>query len=135
MFIKPSSKPRKWDDKEACHREALKYETRGAFQRGNVGAYNFARNKQWLDEICSHMKYKPWSGGHRKAKFIDPKKAKTPKKTRRGKWENKEACYRESLKYNTRTEFLKGSSKAYKVSFYRGWLDEWLPKRAKNPVA
>lgn len=40
---------------EAVVTEAKKYETRGAFQDGSVSAYNKARVRGWLNDVCSHM--------------------------------------------------------------------------------
>lgn len=45
----------KWD-KESCHKEALKYNTRSDFFKMSSGAYDFAHRNKHLDEICSHMK-------------------------------------------------------------------------------
>ncbi len=42
--------------KNRCIKEALKYDTRCAFQKGSSGAYNAAFVHGWLDEVCSHMK-------------------------------------------------------------------------------
>ncbi len=43
---------------EELHSRALKYETRGDFQKGDSAAYQDAkkRGKDFLDKICSHMK-------------------------------------------------------------------------------
>lgn len=41
--------------KERCHREALKYRTRGEFQKKSGSACNKASLQGWLNEICSHM--------------------------------------------------------------------------------
>lgn len=45
----------KWT-KEELMQEALKYETRGAFFRKSNNAYQAARKRGILDEICAHMK-------------------------------------------------------------------------------
>ena len=44
--------------KENCHKEALKYNTRSLFEKGNLGAYTKARRQNWLDEICGHMDFR-----------------------------------------------------------------------------
>lgn len=36
--------------------EARKYQSRGEFQRGSSSAYQAARKRDLLDEICGHMK-------------------------------------------------------------------------------
>lgn len=42
--------------KEKCQIESLKYKKRSEFKSGSGGAYNFAKDNKFLDEICSHMK-------------------------------------------------------------------------------
>ena len=44
--------------KENCQKEALKYNTRSLFEKGNLGAYTKARRQNWLDEICQHMDFR-----------------------------------------------------------------------------
>lgn len=44
--------------KEKCKKEALKYNYRGEFKKCSPNAYDTARKKKWLDEICSHMLFK-----------------------------------------------------------------------------
>jgi hypothetical protein len=41
---------------EKLQEEALKYKTRQEFKINNMGAYNTARNKKILNQICGHMK-------------------------------------------------------------------------------
>lgn len=92
---------RKWADKEVCKREALKYKTRTEFQRCNDGAYTYALRHGFLDEICTHMEL---------AHVV--------------KWNSKEACHKEALKYNTRTEFENACCGAYTYALRHGFLDE-----------
>ena len=92
---------KKWASKEICHKEALKYETRTEFQRECDGAYTYALRHGFLDEICGHM---------RLVHVI--------------KWNSKEACHKEALKYNTRTEFQNGCDGAYTYALKHGFLDE-----------
>lgn len=68
--------------KSRCHEEALKYKSRNEFHINSSSAYNSAYKNDWLDEICSHMvsKYK--------------------------KWNNKEICRIEALKYKTRYDYF-----------------------------
>jgi len=96
-------KPRGYWTKERCEEVASKFETRNDFQNGCKGAYLTAIKKGWLDEICSHMKAN-------KIKHM-------------GYW-TKERCHEEASKYNTRSEFRKGSCSAYNISGKNGWLDE-----------
>lgn len=92
----------KWT-KEACAKEALKHIIKNDFAKAEYGAYQAAYKRDWLDEICSHMKT-----------------IKGPKP----KW-NKETCFIESLKYTTRSLFAKGSSGAYYASRKNNWLKEY----------
>lgn len=48
-------KPAGYWTKERCHHEALKYNTKTAFQKGCMAAYVQAVKKKFLDEICQHM--------------------------------------------------------------------------------
>jgi len=90
-----------WNDKERCAEEAKKYDSRGEFEKGSNGAYRYARKNQWLDEICSHM------AGAKPNNY----------------W-TKERCHQEALKYQTRTAFQNGSSRAYSAARKKHWLDE-----------
>lgn len=92
---------RKWADKEVCRKVALKYKTRTEFQRCNDGAYTYALKHGFLDEICSHMEL-----------------------VHVVKWNSKEACHKEALKYNTRSEFKKACCGAYDYASRHGFLDE-----------
>ena len=91
---------RKWDSKEKCHAEALKYESRGEFQEKCDGAYTYALRHGFLDEICTHMT----------AKWVHV-------------W-NKETCKAEALKYNRRIDFQRGNDSAYTYAMRHGFLDE-----------
>jgi hypothetical protein len=92
-----------WDKKENCKEEALKYNTRYEFRKGSVGAYNSSVRNGWLDEVCKDMEEIKKPYGH---------------------WTIKENCLQESLKYETRGEFYKGSYRAYESSRKNGWLDD-----------
>ena len=92
---------KKWASKELCHKEAIKYKTRTEFQRECDGAYTYALRHSFLDEICSHMEL-----------------------VHVVKWNSKEACHNEALKYNTRVEFMRSSSSAYNYALKHGFLDD-----------
>jgi len=92
---------KKWADKEVCRKEALKYRTRSEFQNGNDGAYTYALRHGFLDEICTHMEL-----------------------VHVVKWNSKEACHNEALKYSTRSEFQNGCASAYTYALKHGFLDE-----------
>jgi len=95
-------KPKGYWTKKNCKKEALKYTTRGEFQKGSLGAYFSSCKNGWLDDICKHM-----------VEILKPK----------GYW-TKENCRKESLKYKTILEFRKGSSGAYISSRKNGWLGD-----------
>lgn len=92
---------KKWTDKEVCHKEALKYKTRTEFQDNSNGAYTYAMRHGFLDEICSHMDtiYEV-------------------------KWNSKDACAKEALKYQRRVDFQRGSNSAYTYAMKHGFLDD-----------
>lgn len=85
--------------KEACLREALKYYSRSAFQKGALSAYKATCRYNWLDECFAHMTSKS------------------------AEW-TKETCLAEAFKYGFRSGFEKGSKGAYLSAFRNGWLDE-----------
>ena len=80
---------------------AAKFNTRNDFRRGASAAYQAARKRGLLDQICSHM---------------------APSKT--GKKWNKAAVALEASKYSHRSDFENGSSGAYDAALKNGWLDE-----------
>jgi hypothetical protein len=43
-------------DKATVAEIAKKYSTRKEFQRGDKGAYNAGFKKDWLDDVCAHMR-------------------------------------------------------------------------------
>lgn len=90
----------KWN-KENCHIEALKHNTRKDFRLNNQTVYQFARKNNWLDDICSHMIIK----------------FKIPKWT-------KEECYNEALKFNTRNQFRKNNRNIYNCAWVNNWLND-----------
>ena len=90
-------KYKKWD-LEFVSKEAKKYKSRTAFQKGSKEAYESARKRGFLDTVCEHMKplQKKWS--HKVVKL-------------------------EAKKYKTRTQFSKGSPGAYFYATKHGILD------------
>lgn len=79
----------RWTD-EDLRKEALKYKTRGEFQRKSV-SYGTAHKRGILDEICSHM-----------PKHVDQSNKNNPN----FKWTD-EQLEKETLKYKTKKEFKK----------------------------
>lgn len=50
-FVRPVQHNKKWKDNyEACYEEALKYDSRSAFAKGNPSAYQIALETGWLDD-------------------------------------------------------------------------------------
>ena len=80
--------------KDRCAEEALKYETRRAFYTGANSAYQAARIKGWLDDVCSHML--------------------TIKKPN-GYW-SKQRIHEEALRYKTRGDFQRNARTAYVIA-------------------
>ncbi len=85
---------------ELCEAEALKYKSRGAFQKSL--AYSSAHKNGWLNEICNHM--------------IGPKRP-------HGYW-TKERCIQEANKYKTKLEFRTNSAAAYNKAEKMKWIIE-----------
>lgn len=94
---------REYWDKGKCAEEALKYTTRGEFQKGSSTAYTLAVKEGYLDEICNHM----------------------PK--RKVKW-TKERCFEIASRCESRVLFKRESGSAYQSARKNGWLDEFFPK-------
>jgi hypothetical protein len=84
---------------EAIKAEALKYESRGKFQRLSRGHYRAADNRGFLEEVCSHMEYVhyPWTD---------------------------EELAEEAKKYKTRSEFQDKNASAYNASLKREISDK-----------
>lgn len=94
---------RTWTDKRV-KQEALKYETRLAFQKGCKGAYNYTLRKggTFTDMICSHMK----------KRFV---------------W-TIELITQEASKYKTKNEFRNQSRNAYSRALRTKIIDQLFPK-------
>lgn len=89
---------------EKCREEALNYKTRSEFSKYSNGAYDKARDNNWLDDICQHMK------------II------------KRKWTFEE-CKEEASKYNRRSDLEKGNLGAYKKARKEGWIDYFFLKK------
>lgn len=92
----------KWT-KEACHLEALQYQTRADFFARSLSAYSAAHKRGWLDEICAHMVLQ-----------------RNPNDT----WKTKEACLAEAKKYKFKSKFLKEASGCAWACRVNGWYKE-----------
>lgn len=149
-----SMKPVGYWTKEMCHKEALKYNTRGGFYQNANVAYSKAHRCKWLDDICAHMDQikKPngywteerclevalqyqtkkdfrasagnvYAAAHRRRWLDEICAHMKPCRRPTGYW-TKERCIEEAAKYNTRSEFQKGSGGAVTVARGYGWFDE-----------
>lgn len=87
-----------YQTKEQCAEAAIKFKSRSEFKRECSAAYNVARKRDWLEDVCAHM-------------------------NSRGGWD-KNRCFEEAIKYQTRTEFNKLCGAAYSAACKNGWLDE-----------
>jgi uncharacterized CHY-type Zn-finger protein len=87
-------------NKENCHKEALKYQSRNDFRINSGSAYNSSRRNGWLNEICEHME-----------------------KPKRVIFWTFDVCKKEALKYQTKKEFSEKSSSAYSTSVQNKWID------------
>lgn len=134
----------KWTD-EMIREAALVFNTRSAFCKGNNKAYNAARGRGILDEVCQHMKQQciTWTS---EMIFDAASKFRTRSEFRNNPAYNRaiyhgildQVCAHmdyqviywtdemltEAAKvYNTRGEFQKGNRKAYDIAHMRGLLD------------
>ena len=87
--------------KEKCKLICDNYILLSDFRKKEPKAYDAVLNKKWLNELCSHMTRK-----------LKPK----------GYW-TKEKCLEESIKYNTKTDWVKNSNNSYSAAFKNNWID------------
>jgi hypothetical protein len=131
----------KWTD-ELLRQEALKYTTKKDFLKNSESAYKTAKRRGIFDEITQHMdRVKIWtydeafeeSRNYRNKQ--DFKNSPAYYQSVRNGWLNdffensiirwtKEMAHQEALKYETKIEFKKGSSKAYGAAHEHGWIDD-----------
>lgn len=96
----------KWTP-EIIQEEALKYEGKLAFFRGNGSAYNAAKKLGVFDQVCSHMTSKIVKGaGHPKFKW------------------DAESIRKEALKYTSRGDFTHRCVGAFQAAVKLGIYDE-----------
>jgi hypothetical protein len=94
--------------KEMAHHEAMKYDTKIGFKKGNKNAYQAAQKYGWLNNITTHMKP------------VD-NTVWTYEKTKEF-----------AKKFNSRSEMKYASISAYDRARTQGWLDEFFPKKYSN---
>lgn len=92
--------------KEACLEESKKYNSRGEFAKGSHSAYCKSLERKWIEEFT-------WLNNE--------------KRHPNGYW-TKERCIEEGKKYNTKTEWQKGSYHSYYLARINKWFKEctWL---------
>ena len=102
--VEKGKRRRKWTF-DTCYKEARNYKTKAEFRRGSYGAYIYASKKGYLSKF-------DW--------FEEIKKPS-------GYW-TRERCEKESRKYKSKKEFVKGCSSAHHAAVVNGWLDDftWL---------
>lgn len=94
---------------EDLHERALRYKTRGEFQKNDFNAYQIAckRGKNFFDKVCSHMPDRVDQSGENSPVF---------------KWSIKK-IQAEADKHPDRATFKKKGSKAYNAACDRGILE------------
>ena len=95
-------KPKNYWTYDMVKQEAEKYTTKSDFSKSSPGAYASALKFNWLDDVTNHMKLV--KGGY-------------------GYW-TFDTVKQEAEKYNTKTEFQKGSPSAYTLAQKNNWLDD-----------
>lgn len=87
--------------KEKCKLICNNYNILSDFRKKEPKVYDVVLNKKWLNELCSHMM--------RNLK-------------QKGYW-TKDKCLEESLKYKTKTEWMKNSHKSYDAAHRNKWIN------------
>lgn len=93
-----------WKNKENMMEEAKKYSTKEEFQKGNLTAFLAAYRYGYIDEMDWLVKQKQHKKKYWTYKHIEE----------------------EALKYNTKTEFFKGSQTAYRAALKMGIIDDFF---------
>jgi hypothetical protein len=101
-------KMEKYNDKEECRKEALKYDNKKDFTVNSRSFYRSSVKNGWVNEICSHM--------------IKPIRESKP-----SKWTH-ELIKEKSSECRNRSEFEKKYSSGYKMAKKLNLLDEFFPK-------
>lgn len=100
MQIETKKQPGYWS-KERCKDKASKCFSRNEFKDNFKSAYTACLRNNWLDDVCSNLR------GYKS----------------HGYW-TKENCHKEALKYDTRINFRKGSSWAYRIALKNDWMND-----------
>ena len=143
---------------DKCLELAKKYSSMVVFRKKQHGAYNSAKENNWLDDYTWLERQFKWTD---KTLLEEAKKYKTRSefsKAKPGAYEyalkhslldrcvwfiesqkpngywTYERCIEESKKYKYRGDYRKGSLGSYKVAYRNGWIDgfTWLQKQKPN---
>ncbi len=96
-------KPRHYWTFERCAEEAKRFRGRWDFMRGSKNAYNKAREKGWLDEIC-------------------PPPVRIPPPLTERKW-SLETCVEIAAKYNHASDLKKNDKQCYDAIHRNNWKE------------
>lgn len=97
--------PKGYWTKEKCHIEALKYNSKKEFRNNNKKCHDFAYNRGWLNDICSHM-----------ITTIKPM----------GYWNSYEHCEEVAKQCKNIGEFCRRCP-GYRVAYRNDWLHKLFP--------
>ena len=87
---------------ERCKEDALRFETKSAWAQGSSSAYRAARIKGFFEACCAHM--------------VGPRKPA-------GYW-TLERCKEDALRFETKSAWVAGSSAVYSAAHKQGFLEE-----------
>lgn len=147
--VRPKRKSREWPF-ELLMKEALKYTRKTDFKAHSYSAYNYARNNNLLDKVCSHMpsihvvryNLEHIKSEAEKYQTIRDFRKKSPKVYLAAKRNNllddvcihmtkgsyiywtKERCQARAILYQSKKEFKLNDGSAYTTSVREGWLSE-----------
>jgi hypothetical protein len=109
MVILCPHRPKGFWTKERLQEKALKYNNPTDWYKGDQASYSAALKSGWYKELISHMNNK-----------IKPK----------GFW-NKKTCKQEALKYKSKKDWGRASSRSYMLSLKNGWVDQFCKHMVK----
>jgi hypothetical protein len=103
IFPEKVSGPVKWH-KEACIKDAKRFNRKGEWNKLSAGSYNSARINGWMDECTTHMK----------------------------KYKTIEECQKNALNYKSKEEWFKKDPSYYWSAYSRGWFAACTGHMPKN---
>jgi hypothetical protein len=147
-------KPRGYWTLERCKEDALKFAVRSEWKRNSSSGHSIARANGWLDDCCSHMESKSKPAGYwtqercqdEAVKFGDRREWRSNSNVSytiaykngwledssyhmqrlikpRGYW-TIDLCKHEALRFNTISEWQRGSGASYDAALRKGWKDD-----------